>query len=389
MEQMIFYLNYLNHENQFREFDISFKKKLNKNEKLFFQYLLRIYSKLKENFLEIEKNELLEFLNLKNDDELIKYLDKFINLKIHYSFRDFENTLYSGAFNILDSYFVQKENVVIILSKEINLSFSKNNFFNQIDLQTIFNFEYQMSLKIYLKLLETKQAEGILNFDLNELKQLLEIEGAYERFYDFEKKILNLIINDLNEFSKYKISYTKIKNGDFKSARVTGIEFQYVNEILKKLNEEANELILSIKDLITNFNIVYEEIRKNLKKNNYEYVANNILFAKENYENEFDSFLIRSLNENLYLKKLNERKHFTISKYVNKPYKLYEELHKLLSELHMEEVPVDHLWVNSFTKKLFLLRNGETSIFKNDKMQIDVTYYEKQESKIDVFFFSE
>lgn len=386
---MIFYLNYLNHENQFREFDISFKKKLNKNEKLFFQYLLRIYSKLKENFLEIEKNELLEFLNLKNDDELIKYLDKFINLKIHYSFRDFENTLYSGAFNILDSYFVQKENVVIILSKEINLSFSKNNFFNQIDLQTIFNFEYQMSLKIYLKLLETKQAEGILNFDLNELKQLLEIEGAYERFYDFEKKILNLIINDLNEFSKYKISYTKIKNGDFKSARVTGIEFQYVNEILKKLNEEANELILSIKDLITNFNIVYEEIRKNLKKNNYEYVANNILFAKENYENEFDSFLIRSLNENLYLKKLNERKHFTISKYVNKPYKLYEELHKLLSELHMEEVPVDHLWVNSFTKKLFLLRNGETSIFKNDKMQIDVTYYEKQESKIDVCFFSE
>lgn len=386
---MIFYLNYLNHENQFREFDISFKKKLNKNEKLFFQYLLRIYSKLKENFLEIEKNELLELLNLKNDDELIKYLDKFINLKIHYSFRDFENTLYSGAFNILDSYFVQKENVVIILSKEINLSFSKNNFFNQIDLQTIFNFEYQMSLKIYLKLLETKQAEGILNFDLNELKQLLEIEGAYERFYDFEKKILNLIINDLNEFSKYKISYTKIKNGDFKSARVTGIEFQYVNEILKKLNEEANELILSIKDLITNFNIVYEEIRKNLKKNNYEYVANSILFAKENYENEFDSFLIRSLNENLYLKKLNERKHFTISKYVNKPYKLYEELHKLLSELHMEEVPVDHLWVNSFTKKLFLLRNGETSIFKNDKMQIDVTYYEKQESKIDVFFFSE
>ena len=169
-------------------FNIFMKKKPSKLDRAFIKYLLNCYSDKKEIFIEISNSKIKSILALDKYEDIQTYLDKFMQAKLYYSFTNKDGYLCKGAFHILDSYFIQKDSIIMVLSKEILMSFDTNTLFNRVNLKTILDFESNNTLPIYLKILnyEISNDEKSINFYLEELKEHLEVCNCYDRFYDFD-----------------------------------------------------------------------------------------------------------------------------------------------------------------------------------------------------------
>lgn len=393
---MVTYLNYLSNDERFCDFNISFKKKLTKSDRNFIKFLLNYYSEKKEIFIEISKSKLKNLLQIETQEEITCFLDKFMQSKIYFSFRDYEEYQYQGAFHILDSYFLQKDNAVLVLSKEVLLSFDSNNLFSKINLKCVLDFENNSSISIYLKLLNfaKNQEEGSIDFYLEELKELLEISNSYERFYDFEKKVLEPIIKDLNTCSEYQVSYSKIKKSEGTSSKILGIKLHYVNKTIKEFRKQSNDLLLIIKDKVENFDLVYTNIFETLKVYGYKYVYENLKFInekenskkdnnKKDYKN-FDKQIVEALRENLVSILKIEKNQIVIEKEVKTTYEIHEEINKAFIKLGLEELIENHLFFPSFIKKIYNLKDGESYSFESAGIKIKVLYNKKTKSRIEV-----
>ena len=75
--------------------------------------------------------------------------------------------------------FLQHKSIICMLSNEILLSFSKNNFFHSINLISILNFENNNSTQLYLKFLGKNQSEGELDFSIEELRTLFSARNNF------------------------------------------------------------------------------------------------------------------------------------------------------------------------------------------------------------------
>lgn len=390
---LVFYLNYLANDEKISDFNISFKKKLTKSDKNFIKFLLNYYSEKKEIFIEIPKSKLKNLLQVEEVDEMTCFLDKFMQAKIYFSFRDRDNYLYQGAFHILDSYFLQKDNVILVLSKEILLSFDSNNLFSKINLRCILDFECSNSVNIYLKLLNLhkNQEEGFMDFYLEELKELLEISNSYERFYDFEKKVLEPLIKDLNVYSEYEVSYSKIKKSEGTSSKILGIKLHYVNKKIRDFRKQSNELLIMIKDKVENFDLVYNNIFETLKSYGYKYVYENLNYIKikenkkKDYKN-FDKQVIEALKENLayVAKKENSGNNFVVEKILKTTNEIQEEINNALVKLGLEEFLENNLFFSSLITRIYNIRDGENYEFQSHGIKIKIFYNKKVKSKIEV-----
>ena len=386
---MVFYLDYLKINN----FDISMKKKLNKIDRLFIKYLLNYYSDKKEIFIEMLKSKLKLLLNLENSDDIQNYLDRFMQNKLYYSFVDKEGCMCKGSFHILDSYFIKNNSVVVVLSKEILMSFDTNTLFNRVNLKTILNFENNNTLPIYLKVLnyEMNNNEKSINFYLEELKEILEVNNCYERFYDFEKKILEPVAKDLNDYSEYQVSFDKIKKSEAPSSKILGITINFHNKKIEALKEQVNKLLHLLKGKVQNFDLIYNSIFEYLQRYGYDYVYDNIVYAtrkdfnkKEN--KNFDNFLIKTLSENLGYLMLKEdgNNSVLIEKFIKSPYELHEEISKAIAKLGTEKVVEDHIFIASFIHNVYQLKDGENYTYEGSGIKVDVLYNKKTKSRIEV-----
>ena len=378
---MSFYLKQL--EIGLKNFDIElyFEKKISKNEKNFLRLLLREYSDQRNNFVEVLKSKVCKLFNFSSDEEIISFLDRFMKKKVLYSIRNEEKNIGSGAFHVLSSYFLQDESIICMLSTEILLSFSKNNFFHSINLNSILNFENNNSTQLYLKFLGKHQAEGEMDFSIEELRNLFSVGDAYDRYYDFEKNILKPVIDDLNKYSDFEITYSKLKSGEAHSCRIIGIKFDFKNKFVKEKKEEANQLLSLVKNEVKDFELVHKILFENLLVHDYDYVYSNLLFTKANYKNNFGKFLIKALNEDLsgIIAQVEEKNHMSVDKKVNSLYELHEEVNKLLYNF-----PNLKDYLGTFYRDLHRLKDGEKLKFKNNYIKIDVHYNKNNKSRIEV-----
>lgn len=383
---MVFYLNYLSNEGEYEDLNISLSKKLTKCNREFMKFVLDIYSKNKETYIEVEKNELFRLLNIEDTEELKNYLDKFMRMKVYYSFKDINNHLFQGAFQILDSYFIQNNNVVIVLSREITLSFVENNFFSKVNLKGILDFQFHNTLPLYLRILNIAKnnMEGKINITIEELKEFLELNNSYDRFYDFEKKVISPIIEDLNTYSEYEISVEKVKKGDYKSAKVIGIEIKYINKKIRKWKEESNYLISIVKDKIKDFEYVYSTIYEYIRLFGYDYVYSNIMYVYKNNEKNIDDILRESLKLNIAANKKSKLDKVIIEKVVSTPFKLHDEITKALLKLDLGHLIEDHLLIASFIKNIYTLKCGEKYSFQNDWIRLEVIFNKESKSSVEI-----
>lgn len=186
---------------------IEFSKKLSKKERDF----LRLVD-INSNPVTVHLETLYKIFEVKEEPravELEKFLFKFFSKNIVVNDLSLN---FKKRFNIINSYFFEKDYVIFEFSTHI------------LDerIQKILKFNEKYSYRFYQEILNSEKT--ILNISIENLRDILEIQETYDRFYDIEKNLLKPIFKDLITVGELNIEYEKNKVGDYKSAKILGIK---------------------------------------------------------------------------------------------------------------------------------------------------------------------
>lgn len=162
----------------------------------------------------------------------------------------------------------------------------QTDYFTKLELTkfNVLDSKYSIILFEYLKRYENAPKIPILSID--ELKQITNTKNKYPNFTNFEKNVLKVAVNEINEKTQYNISYEIYKTRTSRRPKVSEIQF-YFSKKDRLENEQAIESEFN-DELFLNF----RQIFKNLPIEDYSH-------ACETFER---STLVRFLND---LKKKN------------------------------------------------------------------------------------
>lgn len=232
-----------------------------------------------------------------DEEKLEKILDSLVSKRYCYTL-NFEKKNIRGKFSFLSSFSIDGDALMLIMSKEVIETFTPNTPFYETDLDSYFCLKNNKSIKLLLEVKSKKQEGEGYKVTLDQFKEILGIDTEYKRFYDFERFVLNDIIEDINKNSYVKITYQKIKKGKSINSKVEGIIFYMLDKKQKLLINETNELLELVKYRVKDLSTIYHLIRSTIKKHGYQYTKVNLEKATEKKGRELDIIIIRSLKEN-------------------------------------------------------------------------------------------
>lgn len=377
------------------KFSVFTIKSLNKKEKKFLKALYLSSGILDKSNIEItyKIEEILNILKYEKISQLEKFLNNIISKRVFYQIEEEEHVIQKGSFGIINSFSISNKRIYFSLSEELILSFSEKTLFSYLKIDKFIFMEENFSYNLYLYLIPLFFNQKEVIIELEKLKCILNSEASYERFYDFEKYILKKSMEDILTFSKYNVSYYKIKTGKNINNKVTAIKFVLNNEkpgSYFDAKKVANDLLNMVKNKIHNVNEIYELILIYVMKRNYDYVFENINYVLENYNRNIEKHIKKAL---LYdMRKIQNDDNYNIyvdeSKFFKTPFILQMNLWKHLSKL-INEIPdstkMDKLYYSDFFKKIIKLRNKENFEFSNDALKIFIQYNENENSIIKIY----
>ena len=305
----------------------------------------------------------------------------------------FENSGDFGSFPIFSSFFLEENILNLVISKEIIESFKLNTFYSMMNPLSLIYFRNSHSHTIFLEIINSNnfdREEGELEFSVEQFKGLLNLNNLYPRFYDMERKVIDLIVEDFNLYSNYKLNITKIKNGDSKISKIIGIKINYFDNKLKEIRSITNGLITMSRDKIKNYDYIYNLISNSIKVEGYEYVLKNLKYALVHYQNEnFDIFLEKAIKNDYSLYKASKSENtVTINKIITSTNMLYETISDMLKKLKLGDISKDNDFFSLFYRKLYILKDGEVySInYKTDTilLKVDINYHKNDKSIIKI-----
>lgn len=235
---------------------IEFSKKLSKKERDFLRSV-----DTNSSSVTVHLETLYKIFEVKEEPkimELEKLLFKFFSKNIVITD---SNLNLKKRFNILNSYFFEKDYV----------SFEFSSHILDEKIKKILKFKERYSYRFYQEILNSEK--NILNISMNSLRDILEIQETYDRFYDIEKNLLKPIFKDLITIGELHIEYEKNKVGEYKSAKILGIK------ITKDYKNSENNEVKPIFTLTKTFKNLFElhselmEIYKKLKGDT-SYISN-------------------------------------------------------------------------------------------------------------------
>ena len=277
-----------------RDVHVEYVKRLNSKEYRLFSLIIDKFSKDNESFVSLNKDKVLK--DLKITETKLKILsDKLIEKKVEYLVTESHKNIINGKFNLINSYGIQDTELIYSLSEEIRISVTEKNFFNRIHLISLLKFKSKYTSAFYLNFLMRLGDFSEFEIELVELKRIFMVNENYERFYDFEKNLLKPILNDVNEFTEYFLTYDKVKNT---SNKIEKIKFKGINKYSRYIRKKANELIYEVRDHVDDFETLYNEIYMNLMRKGYDYVKENLNYCLKNYSENFSENFRRILEEN-------------------------------------------------------------------------------------------
>ena len=225
---------------------IEFSKKLSKKERDFLRSV-----DISSNSVTVHLETLYKIFEVKEEPKVIeleKLLFKFFSKNI--TIIDSNSNL-KKRFNILNSYFFERDYVIFEFSSHI------------LDekIKKMLKFKERYSYRFYQEILNSEKS--ILNISMNNLRDILEIQETYDRFYDIEKNLLKPIFKDLTTIGELDIEYEKDKSGEYKSAKILGIKI-----IKDYKNSETNEVkpIFTLTKTFKNLFELHSELMEIYKK---------------------------------------------------------------------------------------------------------------------------
>ena len=380
-------------------FSVLTNKALNKKEKKFLKILYLSCGILDKNNSEISYKieEILNILNYDSITRLEKFLNNIISKRVFYRVEEDNKLLQNGSFGIINSYSVYKGRIYFLLSEEILLSFIEKTLFSYLKIDKFIFMEENFSYNLYLYLIPLFYNQKEVVIDLDKLKNILNAETSYERFYDFEKYILKKAIEDIVTFSKYNLSYYKMKTGKNVNNKVTAIKFILNNEKPGNyfdVKHAANELLNVVKTKVVNINEMYELILLYIIKRSYDYVLTNIKYTLANYTDNIEKHLKKALLYDLGNTEKIDKYALYVEDiaYFKTPFILQMNLWRHLNKVSAE-IPdyddVNRLYYSDFFKKIIKLRDKEEFDFSNDTVRIYIKYNEKEDSIIRIYIHKE
>ena len=208
---------------------------LNRTARHLFNYFLRFAQKkikfddYKEREFEIniqEVNELAK-INQKNYKLISKALDSLVQpvtlmdnpkriiklVPVTYVDLDIEKGVYK----------FKLEDIVIDLLKS-------TDYFTKLDLKEFNPLKSKHSIVIFEYLKRYENFGQIPLITLEELRSITDTKDKYPNFADFEKKVLGVATNEINEHTAYSVDYLTIKKRTCRRPKVHAIQFQFAKK---------------------------------------------------------------------------------------------------------------------------------------------------------------
>jgi len=149
-----------------------------------------------------------------------------------------------GSISVLDAQFWQEGEGEMLLEFGVRfmpyLESLKDNF-TRFGLKDIAQMKSIYSIRIYelIKMSyeqqKTNKQQAFLLIEVEEIRRMFELTGKYKLHYDFRRKVLDVAVKEINEFSPLEVSYEQQKKG----RRIHAIKFL--------IQEKAREIKASTK----------------------------------------------------------------------------------------------------------------------------------------------
>lgn len=364
------------------DFFLKFNNNLNKNERLFLNLIIQVYSK--SDNLKIYLNEDIFKKHFKiSSSEIQNFLERLCNKTITYTINIAEKKCI-GTLNLISSFFISNETVVIFLPQELKESKKSKTLFSLINLKTIYNFKDKSTFIFYSYFFKNFILKKPFKVEFDELKKVLKLESKYERFFDFEKNVINNIIDDLEPL--FSLKFEKIKVGNNLNNKVIGFNFFFEDYIwMEDENLKLKSVLFIIKNDIIDAAEVYSILKEGIHDFGYDTIYKLCFKVKKEWKKN-------SLNFDDYLKfSLANLKNTTIEPkiFIKKLFSSPQELRKTFIN-EMEKIKPNTLFdstffSNEFLTSLYNLKNDKILNFQNDTITVIINWKKDKESIIKVY----
>lgn len=361
--------------------EVNFNRNLSKGEKKFYLFLISDIENLKKKELKISLKKIQTVTKISNFNALYNFIEKFADKRINYKLYKFKELIAIGNTSIISYFKISYGYLKITFSKDFKDFFLSDSEIKKYNLDIALLLQNKNSIVLYHLFKSYFYQNSEFEISIESLKKQLELEGSYDRFFDFEKIVLKPAIKDIEEKFNKKISYTKIKS-ELKKSKIIGLSFHIENTYAVQSKNRCNSLMTFIPTKI-NFNSekVINLLLKYLDIKDFDFIKSNLFYSIEHYSDEFEVFLENALEFDYYNTRFEEK----ISKYKNRCEVLekinieansfsnfYSELFKILVQFKYNEITLS----SEFIKALQFLRiKGEMEY--NEKSIVLIAEYNK------------
>lgn len=280
-----------------------------------------------------------------------------------------------NTFNYVTSYTYNGEIFNIFIPLNILNCFKKNTLEYKISLRTFFYLRKKAVINFFNLLIKDIEQNRDIEVSLEELRDIFEIsKESYDRFFDFEKNILKPLVEKVNNYSNFVIEYEKIKKGENKNNKVIGIRFKIHNIEIEKNKGETNYLIQIIKNMITDYQEIWESINSSIQHYGFESTRRNILFLKEKgLEISDDDIKIYLKNDGRNIEEILKISDHIL---IKEKYSIYKDSNTFLKTIYDTIIGYDFYYSLNFNFLSIIknYREGESLYYKDSTFVIFGNY---------------
>lgn len=361
--------------------EILFTKRFSKNDILFKQFLIKHIVTTDEKKLEIKENEIKKIISLPHGEAVDSFLSKFCSKRVVIYYGKSKLNPYELSLSIVASYLKIEDRYKIKISDDFYKIFnSEKNDFKLFYLNILLSFSNTISRNLF-NLLKSISNEAFLEISLEELKSYLNIEESYDRFFDFEHKILVPALKEIEEFLLYKVEYSKIKESNSKNSKIKGIRFDIIQTADNNREKNLTLLFELFNPFAKNEKLLQEFITKQSFFYSFNYLKINIEYSLLHSCKNLDSFLIESIekdyvNTRFKTKFKNFSKQYTLISNLNQNFTSLDDFRdNIFKEIDKKKLSELSILVKFMKSSFQLFRNNFLTNEALNKNEIYKTFY--------------
>ncbi|WP_177163022.1 replication initiation protein [uncultured Fusobacterium sp.] len=361
--------------------EILFTKRFSKNDILFKQFLIKHIVTTDEKKLEIREDEIKKIISLPHGETVDSFLSKFCSKRVVIYYGKSKLNPYELSLSIVASYLKIEDRYKIKISDDFYKIFnSEKNDFKLFYLNILLSFSNTISRNLF-NLLKSISNEAFLEISLEELKSYLNIEESYDRFFDFEHKILVPALKEIEEFLLYKVEYSKIKESNSKNSKIKGIRFDIIQTADNNREKNLTLLFELFNPFAKNEKLLQEFITKQSFFYSFNYLKRNIEYSLLHSCKNLDSFLIESIekdyvNTRFKTKFKNFSKQYTLISNLNQNFTSLDDFRdNIFKEIDKKKLSELSILVKFMKSSFQLFRNNFLTNEALNKNEIYKTFY--------------